>query len=116
MIHIEFTASEGYGFMLTIKGHAGAGEKDHDLVCAGVSMLTYTIAQNVHDFKNSKMLETSPTIKTEEGDSVITVNPKARFKESILMVLMGLVRGFDVAAETYPEYIEFKRFGNSDAS
>ena len=32
---------------VTIKGHAQSGEYGNDLVCAAVSALTYTLAENI---------------------------------------------------------------------
>ena len=39
---------------VSISGHAFSGEAGHDLVCAGVSALAYTLAANVGNMEEDR--------------------------------------------------------------
>lgn len=47
MIHVEFKKSHDRYVRLMAEGHALSGEYGHDLVCAAVSVLTITLANNL---------------------------------------------------------------------
>ena len=47
MIKANIKESKNGSITLSIKGHAGAAEEGHDIVCSSVSILAYTLAQYV---------------------------------------------------------------------
>lgn len=92
---------------LTVKGHAGSGEKGHDLVCAAASILAYTLGQAV--IQSSVALD--KVIKLEEGDAEISCTPQVRFKNTLTLVFDTICTGFDILAQQYPENIKYSVLG-----
>ena len=70
---------------LTVTGHAGSAEPGHDLVCASASMLAYTLAANVANMADNGQVR-QPIIKTNEGDTEISCNPRHNLKASVTLV------------------------------
>lgn len=92
---------------VTINGHANSGEKGHDLVCAGVSALAYTLAANVGNLCDLGMVR-RPTVELQPGDAVIEGKPIPRHKATAELVFQTVCVGFEVLAAEYPEYIRYE--------
>ena len=92
---------------VTIEGHANSGEFGHDLVCAGVSALAYTLAANVGNLEGCDMVY-RPTVVLENGKAEITANPKPRHKSTVAMIFQSVCVGFEVLAANYPEYVRYE--------
>ena len=68
MVVAKFTMDEKRKLVkLTVKGHAGANNSGHDLVCAAVSILATTLAQNVKMAEARDSLKYKPTIKLKQS-------------------------------------------------
>lgn len=103
MIEVSYNAKKN---RITIKGHANSGEIGHDLICAAVSALTYTLATNVvhmHKIGNIK----TKTIKLEQGDALIRCTPVKEFKSVISVIFDSICVGFEILAKEYPDNIKF---------
>lgn len=92
---------------VTIKGHAESGEYGHDLVCAAVSALALTLAENVHahsqNFEGVKAL-----IKLDEGDTQIVCTECSKVLRAYVdIVFTTICTGFEKLAETYPENVKY---------
>ena len=85
MTTVRFEPREG---VLSVRGHAGAGAKGRDLVCAALSILAETAAA-------------LPGAETSRGDGSCTVRaaPEA---------LAVLARGFRLLARDYPQFVRFE--------
>ena len=92
---------------LTVIGHAGADEPGHDLVCASVSTLAYTLAANVANMADNGQVR-EPILKLEEGESEISCKPRHNLKNSVTLVFDSICVGFEKLAYDYPEYISYK--------
>lgn len=92
---------------LTVTGHAGSAENGHDLVCASASMLAYTMAANVANMADNGQVR-QPIIKTCEGDTEISCNPRHNFKATVTLVFDAVCVGFELLARDYPEYIQYE--------
>jgi len=113
MINITMNEDRESGSLsLKVEGHADSAEYGHDLVCAAVSTLTYTLAQAVMVANTEKKLKKRPRIKLEEGASHVIVKPKdgayAELKHAYYVV--GL--GYSLLATNYPPFVGITLFGN----
>lgn len=92
---------------LTVTGHAGAAESGHDIVCASASILAYTLAANVANMADNRQVR-QPIIKTDEGDTEISCNPRHNLKASVTLVFDSVCVGFEMLAHDYPQYISYE--------
>lgn len=94
---------------MTVKGHANSGEYGKDLVCASVSILTYTLAQNVATLYQANVLCEQPTINIGEGDCEIICRAKDDLtRDYVSRVFVTLMQGYLLLATNYPEYVDVK--------
>lgn len=91
---------------ISVKGHAGSGESGHDLVCASVSILVYTLAVNVNSLKANGTAN-KIKIKTDSGDSAIMCRTIPEFKSVTMLVFNTICAGFELLAHQYPQNIKF---------
>lgn len=96
-----------------IQDHAGAGENGHDLVCASASTLTYTIIQNVTDYKQYGFFRKPPKVTTRDGYASIVCYPKRKCRETVLDMFRVIERGFQLLEHNFPDNVEVKSFGNA---
>lgn len=92
---------------VSIEGHAESGEKGHDLVCASVSILAYTLASFVQNMKEAKQVY-NPKTDLREGDALICCEPPSKYKNSVTLVFDSICGGFQLLARDYPEYVSFE--------
>lgn len=112
MINIEYLSEPTENHIrLIVKGHAGQAEKGEDLVCSAVSILTYTIAENVRNLCKRHI----GYISLEEGDSEVDIffNSEGEFKE-IGGKIEAIATGFEILAESYPKYVAFNVTGKGE--
>lgn len=92
---------------LTVKGHAHSAEPGQDLVCAGASALTYTLAANVGDMKDNGQVQ-DVIVKLESGDAEISCRAKNKYKAIVGRIFEAVCVGFELLAEANPEYISYE--------
>ena len=115
MIKVRFRTHDATRYLrLTVEGHAGAGEKGHDLVCASASILTYTAAQCVREMKERGVLRGSARIELHEGDASIIFRCKddsiyAEAKHLFLVVKTG----YELLKFNYPQCVDIKSVGQA---
>ncbi len=95
---------------VSVTGHAQSGEVGHDLVCASVTILVYTLASFVQNMKNAKQVY-NPTAELKEGDALISCDPPTKYKNSVTLVFDSICGGFDILAKNYPDNVSFEMFG-----
>lgn len=83
---------------IIVSNHAGAGVHGEDIVCAGISALCFTIAQQIMNIDKSFDLE----INQEEAIFVFTNNTK---NDKIDLLLETLCTGLNMMALQYSQYI-----------
>ena len=90
---------------MRVSGHAGAGPKGFDVVCAGASMYAFGIAQCIKNMAEEGKLEKEPFIQTETpGRVVVSAIPKKEhFAEAVHTFYVAQV-GFQLLSEAYPEH------------
>ncbi|MGM9642341.1 MAG: ribosomal-processing cysteine protease Prp [Eubacteriales bacterium] len=92
---------------LTVEGHADSGEVGHDLVCASVSILVYTLAsfaKNTHKARQIKKLK----IRLDAGDAEVSFKAKRKYKAAITLVCDAICAGFEILARNYPENLSYE--------
>lgn len=93
--------------LVTIDGHAGSAEEGHDLVCAGVSAITYTLANAIENMSTAGHV-TSRQIKLGKGNAVIRFTPKKTYTAVIQVIVDAICAGYDLLAEQYPHYVGYE--------
>lgn len=97
-------------YKLTVTGHANTGEPGKfDEVCAAVSTLVFTLAQNIKDAGDLKWLRKNPTLKLEPGDAVIKAKPTTNKEPMVAAMFTLIVRGLEMIAANYPDFIEITK-------
>lgn len=106
MIEVTYRMPEPGGvYTLTVKGHADYEDEGFDAVCASISALIYTLAQNVKDADDLGMLRRHPTLKLEDGDARIKARPLPDKETLIAMMFTVIYRGVELIAANYPANI-----------
>lgn len=96
---------------VAVKGHAGSGEKGHDLVCAAASILVYTLAGNVAQWSTDHKRIRRPIIDIKEGNATVACCPVHGTKAIITMMFDSICAGFDVLQQRYPDNIRYSVVG-----
>lgn len=94
------------GLSLTMEGHAGAGEKGEDLVCAALSALMMTLERRMQE----RAERTLPSVRRAPGLFALRCTPvedEALCRESFDTVAAGLA----VLAENRPENVSLTLTG-----
>lgn len=93
MIHAVLDADYN-GLSLTVDGHSGSAPRGEDLVCAAVSILIQTLAEELRGV-NSYELETG--------------HFKCYVPEEDEACVMFAADGLRLLSEQYPDYVDFKQ-------
>lgn len=94
------------GRNIKIRGHAGScSSPKNSIICAAVSMLVQTLAQNICDAEDEGIADIiDVTLKSGEADiSYITDS------DSVNIAADGICRGFELLADSYPEAVALCR-------
>lgn len=106
MILARFYEKPGKGSIhMTLRGHAGAGDKGQDLICASASMLAYTAGQAVQFLYEQGMLKCKPRIRIREGSAEIIATPKFEALAETLHTFWVIQTGIYVLAHNYPQNV-----------
>lgn len=89
---------------LTIQGHGG-GKKGMDIVCAGASMLFYTLTNVLSQYPEDRFVEI-PDIVEEEGMGKIKCKPNDRYMPTIKHDFAYAMVGFALLEENFPDRVK----------
>lgn len=103
MIEIRY---ERDAYKVTVDGHAHSDEPGKDLVCAAVSILVHTLAEQVRANEEAGILS-GMTAVTEEGHAVIGCVPLEPYAGIAGLQMSAVCVGFDLLAAKYPEFVHF---------
>ena len=101
MIHVTYYRTYS---RVTIEGHAHSGEAGHDLVCAGVSALAYTLAANVGNLEANGHVR-DVRVSMEPGKAEISCRPRSGTKAVTQRIFEAICVGFEIMARDYGKYI-----------
>lgn len=102
----EYIKGDKPSLILSISGHAGAGNVGEDIVCSSASMLAYTLAQTVHIMKSLGKLRKTPKADIESGEGLIVAKPKAEALSETLHYFCMTYIGYMLLHENYPQYVD----------
>lgn len=94
--------NEGFIWQLAVKGHAGAGTKGNDIVCAAVSVLTFTALNSLDELAGLKCYEILGDCIKISVPSGITNELKPKVKTILDTIAVGFKQ-----IEYTPEYREY---------
>ena len=93
-----------------IRGHAGSGESGHDLICAAVSILAYTLASCVMRMKKTGEATDSIAV-LRSGEAKIACTPTKEMSGEVTREMDAICEGFKILAGEFPENVVFERMG-----
>ena len=81
-------------FRVVVDGHAGAGEYGYDLVCAAVSALCLTLAENMKRLQAQGVVR-DVVADMKDGHAELSCVPVRKYKNVIEVVFGTVMTGFD---------------------
>lgn len=107
MVYVRFYSNKDY-HRIRVKGHAQYAGKD-DMICAGCSMLVYTLAQNIRDLEEWGSVEVM-TLNIEPGNTTMDFKVKAKdWVETTNIIMESICRGYELLAAQYPQNVSYMR-------
>lgn len=94
-----------------IKGHANYDEKGKDIICAGVSVLFFTLCNallKAPDAWFKKKPEMADSLASATGVSYVKCTPAKGYEDYVTMAYETVLTGVELMASTYPEYVSLK--------
>ena len=92
---------------VTIEGHANHDEIGKDIVCAGISSLTYTLAMYVDKLNSFGKTLFAPNIRLGDGNVEISVVVKGGYEHEARRVFDAICDGYELIANTYPDNVQY---------
>lgn len=95
------------GYEVKAKGHAGAGKYGQDIVCAAVSCLMQTLANEVEEAARAGLVALG-AVAHGEGWMKVEVTPTHESCDMVETWVELVQDGLDALAESYPENVELE--------
>lgn len=95
------------GYEVKAEGHAGAGEYGQDIVCAAVSVLLQTLANEVTEAARAGLLAVG-VVAHGDGWMKVEATPTAQTQDMVEAWVELVQDGIDALAESYPENVELE--------
>lgn len=95
---------------LTARGHAMAGEKGRDPVCAGVSALVLTLAENVASLVTQGNARRQ-VLHLEEGNAQVRCQCDEHMEAVVTLIYDAICAGFALLQTLHPEHVSYKVIG-----
>ncbi len=102
MIRVRYTPDK---FRVTVEGHAGSAERGRDLICAAVSTLVLTLAENVARMKKAGWLE-GHGVEIMAGKARIQCLPREEWTGAAEVVFGAVFAGFELLGRKWPEFVK----------
>ena len=93
-------------YRVTCLGHANSASNGKDLVCAAVSALVLTLAENVTQMAAAGQVA-RPVLQLREGDCCVSCRPKGRLAPAVALSFDTVCSGFQLLEKLYPQYVKF---------
>ena len=91
---------------LKVAGHSGFADLGKDIVCSAVSILAYTVAQEIMYLNNDKKLLEEPEIILHDGNACITCRPKQEYYDDALKIFRFANTGYHLIAQNFPKNVK----------
>lgn len=95
------------GYEVKAEGHAGAGEYGQDIVCAAVSVLLQTLANEVTEAARAGLLAVG-VVARGDGWMKVEMTPTDQTQDMADAWVELVQDGIDALAESYPENVELE--------
>lgn len=95
------------GYEVKAEGHAGAGEYGQDIVCAAVSVLLQTLANEVTEAARAGLLAVG-VVAHGDGWMKVEMTPTDQTQDMVDAWVELVQDGIDALAESYPENVELE--------
>lgn len=95
---------------VTMEGHAGSGTAGHDLVCASLSILAYTLASSL-ELLDDEEQRCNVHVELKEGEGLISCDPDENCCRTVTIIFETICTGFDLLAQNYPNHVFFEITG-----
>ena len=95
------------GYEVKAEGHAGAGEYGQDIVCAAVSVLLQTLANEVTEAARAGLLAVG-VVAHGDGWMKVEMTPTDQTQDMADAWVELVQDGIDALAESYPENVELE--------
>lgn len=95
------------GYEVKAEGHAGAGEYGQDIVCAAVSVLLQTLANEVTEAARAGLLAVG-VVAHGDGWMKVEMTPTDQTQDMADAWVQLVQDGIDALAESYPENVELE--------
>lgn len=92
---------------LCVQGHANSGEVGHDLICASVSILAYTLASFVASMASSGKVN-AKCVKLDSGNARIGVKVSREHDAAVTLAFDAICAGFDILSRDYPDFVNYE--------
>lgn len=102
MISVRFFTGADGGFHLRMRGHAGAGPKGRDLVCAGASTLAFALGRAAEHLEAAGLLSAPARVRLREGEAEISALPRQEFRQETALVFWTVQVGMHELAAAHP--------------
>lgn len=99
MIRVRYRLDD-YFVQVIVTGHAGYAEPGHDIVCAGVSVLTNTLANLIQTWGENGIVH-DWTIMPDVTNIVATTHGETKIND----VLETFIQAYYQLAEQYPAFV-----------
>ena len=103
MIEVKFMAEDGGRFGMRMAGHAGAGVRGRDLVCAAASWGAQTLARGVELMGQEGLLAQPPRVHLASGEAEIAAQALGHTREAVALVFWLTQVGLSELARSYPD-------------
>ena len=94
------------GLSLELRGHAGAGKKGSDPICAACSMLALLLAENLEQMAKQGWLK-ELHLCLESGNGSFSCIPAPGAEGGAALLFGSVAEGFRLLAKKYPQWVEF---------
>ena len=101
-------AQAGISLGLSMAGHAGAGKKGSDIVCAAASMLACTAGESARQLYRQGALAQDPAVCLAPGYARVEVWPNPDSREAANQLFSVLSTGFSLLAAQYPDHVKLE--------
>jgi len=92
---------------VTVDGHAQSGEDGHDLVCAAVSALAYTLGASIVNMEAAGQVRDAVT-RFDGGHAELACRAPHRMRATVTLVFDTVCVGFELLAGKYPQNVAYE--------
>ena len=93
---------------LTASGHAGGGRAGNDIICAGISALTYALLNQLIDAKERGRTQLSWGVDEKSGEMRIAAVPKLGCQREVKAYFQVVMTGLKAIAQKHRGHIKIR--------